>query len=35
MFNTQITEIFKLIDKQLQHLKARYLSEDVVSNFFS
>ena len=35
MFDTQITEIFKLIDEQLQHLKACHLSEDVVSNSFS
>ena len=35
MFDTQITEIFKLIDEQLQHLKAPHPLEDVVSNFFS
>ena len=35
MFDTQITEIFKLINEQLEHLKACHLSEDVVSNSFS
>lgn len=33
MFDVQIREIFKLIDKQLQHLEDRQPSEEVVSNF--
>jgi hypothetical protein len=33
MFDVQIREIFKLIDKQLHHLEDRQPSEEVVSNF--